>query len=342
MDSLTHIALGACIGESFFDKGFGKKAMWWGALAQSIPDIDFISSFWLTTSESLLAHRGFTHSILFLLLIVPSMAFIANNVHKPRNISIRKWILFFLVEVLIHLFIDAFNNYGIGWLEPFSHERFSFNIIYVVDPFFSFPIGLAFIILIFLNSHHVKRKIWWRIGIFFPLFYLAYCTSNKLVVNNKIESLLKRNKSIQSNYFFTPAPLQNWLWFVVIADSIGYKIGYYSVFDNTDNIKFHFFSKNKYLLDTVSDHENLQRLIRFSKGYYIVSNNNDTLAFSDLRFGQVNGWINSSNKFVFHYYLNHVDNERLLIQKGRFSGMSISGIKSLFVRAIGGHSFLLK
>ena len=28
-------------------------------------------------------------------------------------------------------FIDAFNNYGVGWFEPFSHERISFNAIYV-------------------------------------------------------------------------------------------------------------------------------------------------------------------------------------------------------------------
>ncbi|HLP38350.1 metal-dependent hydrolase, partial [Lacibacter sp.] len=65
MDSITHIALGACIGEAFFEKGFGKKAMLWGALAQSIPDIDFVASFWMGTADDLLAHRGFTHSLLF-------------------------------------------------------------------------------------------------------------------------------------------------------------------------------------------------------------------------------------------------------------------------------------
>ena len=53
MDSLTHIALGACIGEAFFERGFGKKAMIWGALAQSIPDIDFVASLWLGPAENL-------------------------------------------------------------------------------------------------------------------------------------------------------------------------------------------------------------------------------------------------------------------------------------------------
>ena len=40
MDSITHIALGACMGEAFLDRKLGKKAMVWGALAQSVPDID--------------------------------------------------------------------------------------------------------------------------------------------------------------------------------------------------------------------------------------------------------------------------------------------------------------
>jgi inner membrane protein len=62
MDSLTHIALGACMGEAFAGKQLGKKAMLWGALAQSVPDIDFVASFWMNTSSNLLAHRGFTHS----------------------------------------------------------------------------------------------------------------------------------------------------------------------------------------------------------------------------------------------------------------------------------------
>ena len=110
MDSLTHIVLGACVGEAFFEKGFGKKAMVWGILAQSIPDIDFIASFWLNNPDSLLAHRGFTHSILFALLIVPVFSITADRIHKPHNILFKKWVLFFTTEIFAHLFIDAFNN----------------------------------------------------------------------------------------------------------------------------------------------------------------------------------------------------------------------------------------
>ena len=95
MDSLTHIALGACIGDAFAGRQLGKKAMFWGAMSQSLPDIDFVASIWSSTTEGLLAHRGFTHSILFALIMAPLLALAAERWHRPHNISLKKWILFF-------------------------------------------------------------------------------------------------------------------------------------------------------------------------------------------------------------------------------------------------------
>lgn len=44
MDSITHIALGACIGEAALSKQIGKKALILGVIAQSLPDIDVTAS----------------------------------------------------------------------------------------------------------------------------------------------------------------------------------------------------------------------------------------------------------------------------------------------------------
>jgi inner membrane protein len=46
MESVTHIALGACIGEAAFSKQIGKKALILGAIAQSLPDADITASLW--------------------------------------------------------------------------------------------------------------------------------------------------------------------------------------------------------------------------------------------------------------------------------------------------------
>lgn len=335
MDSLTHIALGACIGEAFFEKGFGKKAMIWGALAQSIPDIDFIASAWLTTSENLLAHRGFTHSILFVLLIIPVFALVADKIHKPHNIPFRTWLLFFATEIFLHLFIDAFNNYGIGWFEPFSHGRYSFNIIYVADPFFSFWPGLAFLMLVLLHRFHPNRGFWWKFGVVIPFIYLGYCTMNKLQIDKDVKEIFVQQDIPHSRYFTTPAPLQNWLWYVVAGNDTGYYVGFRSVFDSKKQIDFEYFPRNDSLLKSVADHENVQKLIRFSQQFYTVEMRNDTLLFNDLRFGQIIGWKDPTEKFVFHYFLQHPDDNTLVVQRGRFARWDIDAAKALWTRIKG-------
>ena len=68
MDSVTHIVVGACLGELLLPSSLGKKKLWIGALAQSFPDIDIIGSLWLTPTEDLLFHRSITHSLLFAFL----------------------------------------------------------------------------------------------------------------------------------------------------------------------------------------------------------------------------------------------------------------------------------
>ena len=335
MDSLTHIAIGACIGEAFFEKGFGKKAMIWGALAQSIPDIDFIASFWMNTSENLLAHRGFTHSIIFSIIIIPVFALLAERIHRPHNISYKKWFLFFAAAILPHIFIDGFNNYGVAWFEPFSHQRFSFNTIYVADPFFSIWPGVALLMLILLNAYHPKRKFWWKFGLILPVLYLVYCSYNKYVIDHTVKEIFAKQNISQQRYFTTPAPLNNWLWFVVAGNDSGYHVGFRSVFDSKPTMDFQYFPRNDSLLNTLKDHEDLQRLIRFSQQFYTVEKWNDTLVFNDLRFGQILGWQKPKEQFVFHYFLQHPDDNSMVVQRGRFAGWDLNAAVYLLKRIKG-------
>ncbi|MBK8429572.1 MAG: metal-dependent hydrolase [Lewinellaceae bacterium] len=335
MDSLTHIALGACMGEAFAGKTVGRKAMLWGALAQSIPDIDFVAVLWMDTPSSLLAHRGFTHSILFALLITPFMALLAERWHRPHNISLRRWILFFGSVILVHIFIDAFNNYGVGWLEPFSRHRFSFNAIYVADPLFSIGPGVACAALILLRRKHPKRRFWWKFGLLASALYLLYCTVNKLTIDQKVRDVLEKQQIAHTRYFTTPAPLQNWLWYVVAGNDEGYHVGYRSLFDRDTAMSFQYFPRNEHLLEPIRDQENIQQLKRFSQQFYTVERWTDTLVLNDLRFGQVIGWQNPREKFAFHFFVERPDDNRMVVQRGRFAKWDREAARALWLRMKG-------
>lgn len=307
-----------------------------GALAQSIPDVDFVAAFWNDPASNLLAHRGFTHSILFGVMATFLFALLAEHFHKQHRIGYKKWLLLFGVNIGVHLFIDLFNSYGIGLLEPFSHQRFSFNAIFVADPFFSIWPAISFVALLVLKRNDRRRNYWRKFGIAGASLYLFYCTLNKIKINNDVVQDLNRNHIASAAYFTTPTPLNNWLWYVVVKNKSGFLIGFHSLFDRNKNIQYHYFPQNSMLLDTVASHEEVQHLIRFSQGYYTVEHWHDTLVFNDLRFGQMIGWYDPNEKFVFHFFLQHPENDnRLVVQRGRFAKWNRETTISLLKRIEG-------
>jgi inner membrane protein len=335
MDSLTHIAIGACIGDLFLGKRIGKKAMLYGAIAASLPDIDFIASFWLNTTDGLLVHRGFTHSFLFAFLVITGLALYFRKRHKAENVPINTWLVFMGTEIFIHLFLDVFNAYGIGWFEPFSHYRVSFNTIFVADPFFSIWPGFAAVCLLILRHNSRKRSAWAKLGIVFSSLYLLYCMANKYSIDNDTRYTLTHQGIHYKRYITTPTPFNNWLWYVVAEMDSGYYTGYRSVFDKNDQIEFKYFPRNDSLLQPFYVQRDLQQLIRFSQGYYTAELSKEGVVFNDLRFGQIQGWQNPNALFVFHYYLQEPDANHLVVQRGRFANWDWETLNVFFRRIRG-------
>ena len=93
MDSLTQLTLGAAVGEVVLGKKIGNRAMMWGAVAGTIPDLDVFSGLWMNPLDTLSFHRGPSHSItfaiLFPLLIGAYTHWIyRTNLHKHKGFKI--------------------------------------------------------------------------------------------------------------------------------------------------------------------------------------------------------------------------------------------------------------
>jgi inner membrane protein len=315
-------------------RSLGRKAMIYGIIAQSLPDIDFVTSFYLNKPQELLAHRGFTHSFLFA-FIITLLAGLAAHVGYKRFVPLRKWIVLFGANVFTHIFIDAFNVYGTAWFEPFHHHRVSFNALYVADPFFSIVPFVAAMALFFLHRQHMRRKVWAGIGIGYVAIYLATACINKWIVARDVEAALEKKGISKSDYIVTPAPLNTWLWYAVAKSDSGALVGYRSVFDKGKEMDFRFFPRKEQLLVPIADQESLHYLRRFSQGYYTVEQWGDTTVFNDLRFGQIVGWHNPRERFVFHYYLTESDENDLVVQRGRFAKWDATTFRALIHRIKG-------
>ena len=335
MDSVTHIAIGICTGELIAGKKLGKTALLWGAVANSIPDIDVATSLWMNPAESLLAHRGFTHSILFQILLIPIAAYFLKRLYSKKDFSFQGWMWLIGINLFLHIFLDAHTAYGTGWFEPFSHYRVSFNTIFILDPLFSISFVVGAIILLIKKTNAHSRLKAAQICVLISGCYLLFTIINKVNVNETIEDSLTRSKISNENYLSTPTPLNNFLWYIVAHDSNGIHIGYYSILDKTDNIQFTTIIRNPHLSDSLKGNEDVQKLVRFSQGYYMLQKENGVVIFSDLRMGQLGGWADPTAPFVFRYFLTERQNNSLMIQQGRMKAMQEGAFGKLFERIKG-------
>ncbi len=89
MDSLTQIVLGAAAGEVVLGKKIGNRAMIWGGVAGTIPDLDVVGKFFLSPIDNLAFHRGISHSIFFSVFAALILGWLVHRIYAS---SYHKWI----------------------------------------------------------------------------------------------------------------------------------------------------------------------------------------------------------------------------------------------------------
>lgn len=123
MDSFTQILLGAACGEVVAGKKMGNRAMLWGAVGGTIPDLDVLATFFTDEITATAFHRGFMHSFLFAALAPWPLAKLAgwfynNNIHRRqgyKTVAASAWLLLYIgAAVGINLIPVALGN-GLSW-----------------------------------------------------------------------------------------------------------------------------------------------------------------------------------------------------------------------------------
>jgi inner membrane protein len=335
MDSLTHLVLGAAIGEAVLGKKIGRKAMLWGALADTIPDFDVFASCCTTDAQQLMVHRGITHSLLFVILMSPIIGYLFTKIFKKTEVSFKQWTLLFFLGMFTHILIDAMTAYGTGWFEPFSEYRVAFNSIFVADVFYTIPFLICVLIALIAKNGSPKRVKWNRAGLIISTAYLVFTLINKWHVHDTMSDSFTKQNFTAEEFVTTPTPLNNFLWMAYSQDEGGSYIGYYSIFDKSTDIQFHRIERNEQLLKPFEGDQSLATLKQFSKGYYIISKEDSTIFFNDIRFGQMGGWDNSDAGFPFSYKLNRNADNSMALDRGKFKMSFSDAFASLYIRVKG-------
>ena len=161
MDSLTQIVLGAACGEIALGKKIGNKALLFGAIGGSIPDLDvFIGNlFYSNAIDAMAFHRGFMHSFVFAFI---ASYFLGLFIHKlyntgkriDTNTTRKEWTLLFFLSILVGICVDD-SIYIITQNDKYSGNLHIFPIFVT-----STVLAVGFIALAFSNFEWIRPFAW--------------------------------------------------------------------------------------------------------------------------------------------------------------------------------------
>jgi inner membrane protein len=309
MDSLTQIVLGAACGEAILGRKIGNKALLFGAIGGTIPDLDVFIGSWLYNNEiqAMAFHRGFMHSILFSIIAAFAFGWLTFKLYNKGNrlgtSTLRDWQLLFFWSLFTHPILDCFTPYGTQLFYPFTDYRVAFNNISVADPLYTTPFLICLIVLLFFKRQHKLRKLWLQLGIGISSAYMLFTLGNKFYIDSIFEKSLKTQAINFSRFRTQPTIFNTILWYGVAETDTEYYMGFYSLFDKTNRItKWQVVSKENSILDMNDD--DLATLLWFSDDYYKIRSSDieGEYKYSDLRYALLNPEDAESSLFTFRIF----------------------------------------
>jgi len=333
MDSLTQIVLGAAVGEAVLGKKVGNKAMLYGAIAGTIPDLDVLARFFVDTVTATEWHRGFSHSIFFSVLFAPIFGWLVWKINRKSKASFSDWSWLMFWGLFTHPILDAFTTWGTQLFWPFK-TRLAFQNIFVIDPLYTLPFLMFLLVAMFQKRASPKRRKYNNLGLILSSTYLLITLILKgFAYKQFVHNLNEQNISFQE-MDIRPAPFSTILWTANIDTPNAYLIGNYSFFDSKP-IEFVPYAKNHELLGSLVTNDKIARLIDIAEGWYTISEENDTLLFNDLRFGLLS-LKPEETKFAFTYEISTSEKGLEIIETPK-TGADAEGLLSSLWKRIKGN-----
>ena len=332
MDSLTQIVLGAAVGEVVLGRKVGNRAMLYGAIAGTIPDLDVLTRYFMDTVTATEWHRGFSHSIFFSILFAPVFGWLVWRLNSKEDASWKDWSWLMFWGLFTHPILDAFTTWGTQLFWPLK-TRLAFQSVFVIDPLYTVPFIIFLILALFQNRTALERKRYVKLGLIISSSYLLLTLVLKGIAFGKFEKALEVQGIAYNQMNTRPAPFNTILWMANIETEDAYLMGNYSFFDSKP-IVFTAYPKNHELLGSLKSKDKIKRLIQITEGWYTISEKKGQLYFNDLRFGLIS-MDETVTQFAFSYKLEPIGEDIIVEEMPKFKRDAKRLMASLWLRIWG-------
>ena len=312
MDSLTQVALGSAVGYAVLGNKVGRKAVLWGAILGTLPDLDVFLPYGGSV-EAFTYHRGFSHSFFVHLLISPLIVWLILKIHTGMQAYKTRWFWLVFLCLSTHALLDALTVYGTQLMWPLTEHPFAISNMFIIDPLYTLPLLVGVLgTLIPKITAPTAYKIN-AITLTVSTLYLCCSLILKVVIDDKVNTALQNRGITVNEYISTPAPFTTLLWRVVVMSDGRYYEGYASVFDTPNEVTLNAYQTTPSLLNEIKNEWGVKRLQWFTKGFYSVREQQDKVILSDLRMGM-------ECAYVFNFVVGQKDGSAISV--GNFEKIS--------------------
>ena len=275
MDNLTHSLTGAVAAkllETTFPTVAGessahRKKFWLLVSSANIPDLDVVLGLLGDPIFSIQHHRGITHSLLFAPLLALLSAMMFFKLGRLKDFK-TLWV-YGLLGVWLHIFFDLITPFGTQLLAPFSAARFSLDLMFIIDPFFTAILGLT---LLFGKALKSRRRPFLFGGITFAGLYLLLEVFNHHRAYQRIETALQRDGIAATKISAFPQPLSIFRWMGLAQTESGVAQVFFSLLNEEHHWQFiHYQNANDEFVAQALQAPETQWYLAFARHPWIIS-----------------------------------------------------------------------
>jgi len=284
MDSLTQIALGACVAAACVPAAHRRKALVVGAMLGTMPDLDVVVDYGDPVAN-FTQHRGFSHSLIVLVPLAVALWWAMKRWWPPVREAPGRWFAAVMLTLTTHVLLDAHTAYGTQLWWPLDSPPVAWATLFIIDPTYTLPLLIAAVVTLW--RPRIATAGWClAAALALSTAYLGWSwIAQGIVVRNARASLADRGLA-DAPIFATPTPFNTLLWRVVVLDEEGHLEGFDSIVADDGPIEFAFRPSDRGALEAAADVPAVQRLRWFANGFVSASVDGDLLVLTDLRMGQ--------------------------------------------------------
>ena len=284
MDSLTQIALGSAVSVAVMGR---RTAVWkaalWGAIAGTLPDLDVVIDHG-NPVLNMVRHRAESHSLFYLSLFAPLLAWGTARVHGEMHLFKRWWLALWLV-LFTHPLLDNMTVYGTQLLMPFTDHPFAVSSVFIIDPSYTLPLLIGVVAALWLRNGRGLR--WNAVALAISTAYLAWGMWAQHHVTQIARASMPAPNIPADKLLVTPSPFNTVLWRLVATTPEQYFEGYYSLLDPEPTVRWTAHPRGAELIAQHGDVDAVKRIAAFSQGFFkMQTSEQGRVLLTDLRMGQ--------------------------------------------------------